>query len=119
MCSARLTQGAPRKPCFRIRFRGYTIAKGTAALKPGAATASGSQSRTDTASGEDSPDDLTGHVGEAEVTSGGGAGELRVVEAERVEYRGEQVVEADLLLVGVLARFVGGAAPSQHIIERR
>jgi len=42
-----------------------------------------------------------------------------VVEAERVEYRGEQVVETDLLLVGVLARFVGGAAPSQHIIERR
>jgi len=54
-------------------------------------------------------DDLSMHVGEAEVAAGVAIGELGVVEAHELEDRGVQVVDADPVLDGFEAEVVGGA----------
>jgi hypothetical protein len=52
-------------------------------------------------SGQDFTNDISVHVGEAEVAALGSVGELGVIEAQRVEDGGVEVVDVDLVLDGV------------------
>src|SRR5688500_11357419 len=64
--------------------------------------------------GDDALHHLAAHVGEAVVAAAEAVGELRVVHAEKVEHRGVEIVNGDLVLdreVAVLIRgAVGGTA---------
>ena len=63
----------------------------------------------DDRSRQDRADDLAGDVGQAEVAAGVAVGELLVVEAEGVQDRRVEVVDADPALDGPEAELVGGA----------
>src|SRR5688500_11094281 len=61
------------------------------------------------ASGDDFADDVARDVGQAEVAAGVAVGELLVVEAQQMEDRGMQVVDAGRVFLGLEAELVGRA----------
>ena len=58
---------------------------------------------------EDAFDDVAFHAGEPLVKAVEAEGEALVIKAERVQDRGVQVVDVDLVLSGTQAEIVGGA----------
>ena len=62
-----------------------------------------------TASCENRPHHVAGHVGQAEVAALEAVGELRVVDAQQVQHRGVQVVNVDGVFDGGVAQLVGVA----------